>query len=93
VVGGGVPLGGQLALACLVLINATFPEAMRGLTLVGLATATLLAAWSLSSATGREYPRVGAVVLGVAASCATDLYLFVLMYYVGASFALPLILA
>jgi 4-amino-4-deoxy-L-arabinose transferase-like glycosyltransferase len=88
---GGVLIGGQLALAGLVLIDATFPEAMQGLALVGLATAGGLAVWSLASASGREWPRVGAVTLGLAGAAATNLYLIVVLYYYGANFALPII--
>jgi len=86
-----VLIGGQLSLAGLVLIDATFPEAMQALALVGLATAGGLAAWSLASATGREWPRVGAVALGVAGAATTNLYLIIVLYYYGADFALPLI--
>jgi len=87
----GVLIGGQLALAGLVLIDATFPEAMQALALVGLATAGGLAAWSLASATGREWPRVGAIALALAGAAATNLYLIVVIYYYGARFALPLV--
>ena len=87
----GVLIGGQLLFAVLVLIDAAFDEAMQALALVGLGTAVLLIGWSLASAAGRDWPRVGAIFLGLAASSATNLYLIVVIYYFGTNFALPLI--
>jgi hypothetical protein len=87
----GVLIGGQLLLAGLVLIDATFSEAMQALAIVGLATATLLAGWSLASAAGRDWPHVGAIALALAGAAATNLYLIVVIYYYGAHFALPLV--
>jgi len=88
---GGVLIGGQFLLAGLVLIDVGFDEAIQGLAIVGLGAAGLLAIWSLASATDRSWPRVGAVLLGFAASSATNLYLIWILYYFGAHFALPII--
>lgn len=88
---GGVLIGGQLLFAWLVRIDAALDEAMQAIALVGLGTAALLAAWSLASAVGRDSPRVGAVLLGLAGSIATNLYLIVILYYYGGQFALPFV--
>ena len=87
----GVLIGGQLLFAWLVRIDAAVDEAMQAIALVGLGTAALLAAWSLASAAGRDSPRVGAILLGVAGSIATNLYLIVVLYYYGGQFALPFV--
>ena len=87
----GVLIGGQLLFAWLVRIDAALDEAMQAIALVGLGTAALLAAWSLASAAGRNSPRVGAVLLGLAGSIATNLYLIVILYYYGGQFALPFV--
>ncbi len=88
---GGVLLGGQLLLASLILIDAGFQEGTQAIALLGLGLAGLTAVWSVASATGTDRPTVGAVVLGLAASCATNLYLILMLYYFGAHFALPII--
>jgi hypothetical protein len=87
----GVLIGGQLLFAWLVRIDAALDEAMQAIAIVGLGTAALLAAWSLASAAGRDSPRVGAVLLGLAGSIATNLYLIVILYYYGGQFALPFV--
>jgi hypothetical protein len=86
---GGVLIGGQLLFAWLVRIDAAVDEAMQAMALIGLWIAALLAAWSLTSAAGRDSPRIGAVLLGLAGSIATNLYLIVMLYYYGGQFALP----
>jgi len=88
---GGVLIGGQLLLAGSVVINATFAEAMQAVALWALAIAGLLAVWSLASAGGRDCPRLGAILLGLAASMATNLYLIVFPYYLGGHYAVPLV--
>jgi len=88
---GTVLIWGQLLLAWLGVINASFPEAMQALALVGLGTAAILGAWSLTSASGRDSPRLGAIALGLAGSSATILYLIVIVFFYGTNFALPLI--
>jgi len=50
---------------------------MQTVALVGLETAALLAAWGLASAAGRDSPRVGVVLLRLAGSIATNLYMIV----------------
>ena len=77
--------------AWLVRIDAAVDEAMQAMALIGLGIAALLAAWSLTSAAGRGSPHIGAILLGLAGSIATNLYLIVMLYYYGGQFALPFI--
>jgi hypothetical protein len=46
--------------------------------------------WSLASASNRRWPRIGAVLLGLADSSATNCYMIAIIYYYGDQFALPI---
>lgn len=88
-----VLVGGQLLVIALLLTAPSLGEAVQLHAWLGLATAFPLGAWVLvATATDREAPRVGAVLLGLAAGTTTVfLLLSGLVYFAYAGdFALPL---
>jgi len=88
-----VLIGGQVLLLALLLTAPSRGEAVQLHAWLGLATAVPLGAWALvATATDREAPRVGAVLLGLAAGTTTVfLLLSGLVYFAYAGdFALPL---
>jgi hypothetical protein len=89
----GVLVGGQLVFAGLRLVDAAVGEAIQAYALLGLATAVLVAGWSLASGLGRGDDRVGAVVLGLAGATTTSFMLAVGLYYFarGADHLLPVV--
>lgn len=90
---GTVLIGGQVLLLVLLVFDPSLSEAVQLNALLGLAAALPLGAWALiATATDRRAPRVGAVLLGVAAGTTTVFILLSgLVYFAYAGdFALPI---
>lgn len=88
-----VLVGGQLFFAWLVARDAPLGEALQAHALVGLGLALAAAVWAVASESGYRRPRVGAVVLGLAAGAGTVLVLLSGLHhfaYAG-DFALPMV--
>lgn len=72
-------IGSQAVVVAIALLGGGIGAGMAVYPAVGLTTALAVATWSLATSLGRELPRVGAVVLGIAAASTT---VFTLTYHV-----------
>ena len=88
---GGVAIGGQLTVLVVALAGHTASETLQAYALLGLALAAVLAGWSVAAALGRQSDRTGAVLFGLAGSCATNVVGVFVFQFFGESFLLPFV--
>ncbi|PSQ32072.1 hypothetical protein BRD16_00890 [Halobacteriales archaeon SW_6_65_46] len=88
---GGAAIGGQLTVLVVALAGYTASETLQAYALIGLALAAVLAGWSVAAALGRRSDRAGAVLFGLAGSCATNVVGVFVFQFFGESFLLPFV--
>ena len=87
----GVAIGGQLTVLVVALAGYTASETLQAYALLALALAAVLAGWSVAAALGRRSDRAGAVLFGLAGSCATNVVGVFVFQFFGESFLLPFV--
>ncbi|MDZ7746910.1 MAG: hypothetical protein U5K28_10535 [Halobacteriales archaeon] len=88
---GGVAIGGQLTVLVVAFAGYTASETLQAYALLALGLATVLASWSVAAALGRRCDRTGAVLLGLAGACATNVIGVFLFQFFGEAFLLPFV--
>jgi hypothetical protein len=88
--GGGVLIGGQVALLIIHVMEYGVDEAMQGFALLALGFMIGVAIWSTLGLFSSDFDRLGGVIFGSAAAVTTDLMVLIAYYYFGNGFVLPL---